>query len=264
MKHYTCIKEKLMRRVIGIFFIALFFSFKLQAQRSVNDSIIATPWISVQYGLNWTAGDLDERFGLLNHLGLFAGWKNRKNWVLGVESCFIFGNDIRINGLYDDLRDSKGNVTDINGDIAKIKTFSRGYYVNVAVGKIIPVLSPNKNSGIYLNAGVGYLAYKLRVETQDNVVPLLELDYRKGYDRLTSGLNTQQFIGYSYMANQGAFNFYGGFYIQEGYTFNRRNIFFDQPETEVPKDMRLDIQYGFKLGWMVPVYKRVPKSYYYN
>ena len=66
------------------------------------------------------------------------------------------------------------------------------------------------------------------------------------------------------MANQGAYNFYAGFYIQEAFTYNRRTVFFDQPNTEVPKDMRIDIQYGFRVAWLIPFYKRLPKEYYYN
>jgi hypothetical protein len=106
--------------------------------------------------------------------------------------------------------------------------------------------------------------HKYRIETQDHVVPQIELDYRKGYDRLTTGLNTHQFIGYSFMANQGFVNFYGGFYFQQGYTFNRRTLFFDQPETPVSTDIMLDLQYGLKFAWLIPIYKRQPKEYYFD
>lgn len=251
-------------RILIVLFGFLFSTNNSIGQRNVQDSIIGTPWISVHYGLNWTAGDLDERHGLLNHIGGFIGYKTDENWVWGVDGSFIFGNDVRETGLFDHLLDSKGTITDQNGDIAIVRVLSRGYYVDGNVGKIFPVFSPNKNSGIYLSLGVGYLMHKYRIETQDHVVPQLELDYRKGYDRLTAGLNTQQFLGYAFMANQGIVNFYGGFYIQEGYTYNRRTINFDQPDIPVSKEMRLDIQYGFKVAWMIPIYRRIPKEYYYN
>ena len=66
------------------------------------------------------------------------------------------------------------------------------------------------------------------------------------------------------MANQGFVNLYGGFYFQEGYTFNRREIFFDTPETPVSKDPMLDIQYGIRIGWLIPIDKRQPKEFYFN
>lgn len=247
-----------------LFFVLLLFSQNTFSQRNVEDSIIATPWISIQYGLNWTEGDLKDRFGLLNHIGFFAGYKTKKNWVLGVEGNYMFGNRVNETGLFNHLVDSKGNITDMNGDIAIVKVLARGFNANVSFGKIIPVFNTNKNSGIYLKFGAGYLAYKYRIETQDHVVPQIELDYKKGYDRLTAGLNLTQFVGYSFMANQGAYNFYAGFYIQEGFTKNMRNIFFDRPNEAVDKNYRTDIQYGFKLGWQIPIYKRKPKEYYYN
>ena len=66
------------------------------------------------------------------------------------------------------------------------------------------------------------------------------------------------------MANQRALNFYAGLYSQQGYTYNQREIFFDQPNTEVSKDIMFDLQYGIKVGWVIPIYKRLPKEYYFN
>lgn len=253
-----------MKNTIVLFIFIFNFSFLSFSQRNASDTIISTPWISVSYGGNWTGGDLKERYGYLNHIGFFAGYKTRKNWIYGIEGNFMFGNKINLTGLFDHLVDSKGNITDSNGDRADVVVYSRGMNLNGAVGKIFPVMSPNKNSGIYAKIGVGFLAHKLRIETRDHVVPQLELDYRKGYDRLTSGINIHQFLGYAFMANRGALNFYGGFYAQQGFTKNRRDVFFDQPEIPVSKKLRVDMQYGFKVAWLIPIYKRMPKSYYYD
>lgn len=234
------------------------------AQRNAGDSAISAVWLGAQYGFNFTGGDLADKHGNFNHLGLFVGYKTKSNWVYGFDGCFMFGNDVRVEGLFDALVDSKGHITDQNGDIATVVVYSRGIYLDGSIGKVFPVFGPNKNSGIYANFGAGWLAHKIRVETQDHVVPELELDYRKGYDRLTSGLNTQQLIGYAYMANHGIANFYAGFYCQQGYTYNRRTIFFDKPDEPVSTEMMLDIQYGLKACWLIPIYKRQPKEYYFN
>jgi hypothetical protein len=238
--------------------------FSLLSQRNVKDSAIATPWVGVHYGGNMTGGDLADRYGYLNHLGITAGYKTASNWYYGMESNFIFGNQVRLSGLLDDLIDSYGNVTDVNGDIARIYILPRGFQANLSIGKLFPILSPNENSGIFVNGGFGYLVHHMRVETNDQVIPLLELDYKKGYDRLTSGVNFHQYIGYTFMANAGFYNFYGGFYFQEGLTKNRRTINFDEPDVPVSTKIRLDIQYGFRLGWMIPFYKRKPKEFYFN
>lgn len=251
-----------MKKLITILLLVLFFSTGLIAQRNVKDSIIGTPWIAVNYGGNWTHGDLALKFGYLNHLGILAGYKTNKNWFYGFDGNFIFGNHVHLNGMFDQLIDSKGNITDINGDIAKVVVSAKGFNSNITIGKVFPLLSPNMNSGIFVHGGIGFLAHKFRIDTQDHVVPQIELNYRKGYDQLTMGPNFHQFAGYSFMANQGLINFYGGFYAQEGLTKNMRTVFFHQPDVPVSKKTMLDIQVGFKLGWFIPFYVRKPKDYY--
>jgi len=66
------------------------------------------------------------------------------------------------------------------------------------------------------------------------------------------------------MANQGVYNFYGGFYFQQGFTQDQRDIFWDKPNEFVSKDIRIEYQFGFKVGWLVPVYKRQPKEFYFD
>lgn len=236
------------------------------SQRNMADSIVSTPLFGVQYGGTWSAGDLKERFGYFNHIGIAGGYKFQKNWYLGLAGDFMFGNKIKLThyDLFHHLMDSYGNITDQNGDVGTILTFSRGFHVNLEFGKVINKLGHNKNSGLFLKIGGGYLNHRIRIESNDHVVPLLEKEYRKGYDRLTTGFNTSQFIGYLFMADNNFLNFYAGFYIQEGFTKNRRTIFWDQPDVPVSTNLRLDIMYGFKFGWLIPVYKRVPKDYYYN
>lgn len=247
----------------------LFASFLLvspltHAQRNVEDSTISCTWLTVNYASGFTGGDLADRYGFLSHVGFFSGYKTKKNWVFGLDAAFMFGNQVRLTGVFDHLVDSHGNITDQNGDTAIVRALPRGFYANAVVGKVLPVLSPNPNSGIYVNFGVGYLLHKLRVETQDHVVPQLELEYRKGYDRLTTGINTSQFIGYSLMANESPINFFAGFYAQQGFTYNRRTINFDTPDVPVSTELRLDLQYGFKVGWMIPIYQRQPKEFYFD
>jgi hypothetical protein len=250
-----------MKKCILILF-SVFISAGIFAQRNVKDSVIGTPLIGAHYGGNFTLGDLADRYGYLNHIGIMAGYKTERNWYWSFDGNFIFGNQIRLTGIFDHLIDSYGNITDINGDIAQVYVFARGFNANFAIGKVIPILSPNKNSGIMINFGCGYLLHKMKIETQEQVIPQLELNYRKGYDRLTVGPNLHQFIGYTFLSNGGFYNFYGGFYAQEGFTKNQRTIFYDQPSTTVPTTTRLDMQIGFRVGWYIPFYKRMPKDYY--
>lgn len=244
--------------------IILFYSFQVFSQRNLRDSTIGTPWIGIHYGGNWSKGDLAERFGYWNHLGTMAGYKTSQNWFLGIDGNFMFTNQIKATGLFDELVDEFGNITDENGDIAKVLVLGRGFNINISIGKVFPILSPNENSGLFIQCGGGYHLNKWHIETRDQVVPMIETDYRKGYDRLAVGFNLHQFLGYAFMANKGVINFYAGFYIQEAFTKYQRTINFDQADIPVSKATLNDIQIGFRTGWFIPVYKRRPKDYYYN
>ena len=242
----------------------LIIPFSSLGQRSKNDSTLSRTWVGIEYGGNWTQADLADRYGFMNHLGVMTGFKTSKNWFFGLQSSFIFGNNVRMTGLFDHLIDSNGNITDVNGNIAAVVVYPRGFSTNACIGKIFPVFSSNKNSGIFVHAGVGYLLHRMKIETNEQVIPQIELDYKKGYDRLTTGINVHQFIGYNFMSNSGGYHFYGGFYAQEGFTNNRRTINFDEPDVPVSTELRLDVQIGFKLGWVIPIYKRQPKDFYFN
>ena len=250
-----------MKNLFVLFLFVAHFSF---SQWSKIDSTISRPWIGIEYGGNWTQEDLAERYGFMNHLGIIVGYKTSKNWFYGIESCFQFGNNVRMTGVFDHLVDSYGNITDVDGNIADVLVYPRGFSSNLTIGKIIPILGSNKNSGLFIHSGVGYLLHHMKIETNEQVIPQIELDYKKGYDRLTTGINLHQFIGYNFMSNHGGYHFFGGFYAQEGFTKNRRTINFDQPDTPVSTELRLDVQIGFKLGWVIPIYKRKPKDFYFN
>ncbi len=240
----------------------LFIAFQSAAQVSPADTISdSRVLVSLQYGTGWTGGDLVNRYGYLNLIGLNAGYKWKNNMFAIVEGSFIFGSEVKIPGLLSGLTDSYGNITDINGDPAAVSVLARGVVANVEIGKIIPLNRRNQNSGIMVHAGAGYMNHRIKIETQTQVVPMIELDYKKGYDRLTTGFCSMQFLGYSYMPRNSFYNFYGGMYIMEGFTQNRRTVNFDQPNVPVSSDLRLDIIVGLKLGWYIPFYSS-SKDYY--
>lgn len=246
-----------------LFLICLLGSFVSYGQRDVSEAI-GTPYIGIHYGANWTGGDLADRYGFTNALGSHAGYKTKKNWVYGIDGNFFFGNDVKIDGIAQNIKDNKGKVLNTSGGPSIVLLFNRGFNVNLSVSKIFPVWSPNPNSGIMVQLSAGYLWHKLRIETQEDEVPQLEGDYLKGYDRLTTGANTSQFIGYSFMANRGIWNFYGGVYFQQGFTYNQRDVFWDHPNEKANQDMRIEHMFGLRVGWLIPIYVRETKDYYFN
>jgi hypothetical protein len=248
---------------IFLLLIGLLSGITILGQRNVKDEIIRTPMVGLHYTATFPMLDLAERYGYLNQVGLTAGYKTRKNWVFGVEGNFLFGSKIKNDSLLDNLRDNQGNITEVGGGIAVVELFSRGFNVNAHAGKIIHQLGPNPNSGLYVSFGVGYMLSKIRIETTHDVVPLIETENKRGYDRQAVGLSTHQFIGYSQISSKSFVHFYVGFYANQGFTRYSRSYFYD---TGLPSDQSLlyDFQLGIRAGWYVPIYKRKAKKIYFN
>ena len=100
-------------RIIVLFFLLspLF----IQAQGEVKNESISTPLVGIHWGGNLPGGDLLARYGFLNNLGFSAGYKLQNQWYFGVDANFMFGNTVKMNGIFDHLLDDKGNITDVNG-----------------------------------------------------------------------------------------------------------------------------------------------------
>lgn len=249
--------------ILAVIFLVSITSFS-QDKKDWKSKSMSTFLIGAHYAPSFAAGDLAKRYGFLNQVGASVSYKLSSNWVLGLDGSFIFGKGTKMKGLFDHLVDSHGGITNANGDIGVVLANPRGLMFNAHIGKIFPVAKSNPNSGIYVRISGGYMQHKLNVETRDDVIPSLELNYRKGYDRFTSGLASEQLIGYLFMGNNEFVNFYAGAFIQEGFTRNRRNLNYDQPEIPVDKSLRLDLMIGIKVAWMFPAYSTRPKDYYYN
>lgn len=248
----------------ALYILSLFLGFNLTAQRDVTTDIIGTPYIGIHYGGNGTGGDFADRYGFTNHLGGIIGYKTNMNWIFALDGNFMFTQRINEVDLLKNVMDSQGTITNTSGEPAIVIPMLRGFNINGVVGFIFPNTGHNPNSGLMFLLGAGYLRHKIRIESQEDEVPQIENEYLEGYDRLTIGFNTSQFLGYNFMANRGIFNFYFGAYFQQGLTYNARTVFWDRPDYVVPTDRRREFQYGLRFGWMIPAYKREAKEFYYD
>ena len=110
-------------------------------------------------------------------------------------------------------------------------------------------------------AGIGFMQHKIRIENKDNDTPQLAGDLVKGYDRLSNGRMFNQFIGYMNLSNNHLVNFFAGLEVTEGFTRNRRSVNYDTGKHDGTK--RLDMLYGLRFGWVLPLYSRAPEKVYY-
>ncbi|NEQ49992.1 MAG: hypothetical protein F6K11_07655 [Leptolyngbya sp. SIO3F4] len=259
-------KFNLMRwiaRYWGVFLISVMvLTSQVQAQQSVRDSVISCVVMDFAYTLQFPGGDLADRFGRNSAVGGGIYYKTKRNWIFGGSGSFIFGNDVKDLSMLDLFRDENGGIPGTTGLYANVVVFQRGFTAQGQVGKIFPWFGPNPNSGIMVLGGLGMMQHNIRYQDDVQEVPLLNGDSEKGYDRLTNGLMLSQFIGYRYLGNKRLLNFIFGFEAMQGFTQNRRGYNYDtgQPDTE----SRLDLLYGVKVGLSLPLYKRVPKEFYYE
>ena len=130
------------------------------------------------------------------------------------------------------------------------------------VGRVFnEFLSPNPNSGILLTAGAGYFQHKIKIDFRDGTVFQLSEDRLKGYDRLTTGIAFQQFVGYQFYGRSNLLNFYAGFEFIQAFTKNRREYNYDSRSFDTGN--KSDYLAGFRFGWVIPFRKRRSEEFYY-
>jgi hypothetical protein len=236
--------------------------FGAYGQKSLRDSTRSTLLVSINYKANFTGGDLADRWGFNNQLGLDIDYKLKSNLTIGLSGGFIFGNQLKDTTAFQSLNNSFGTITGISGEPAGVLYLMRGATGYASVGYVFNKLGNNPNSGLWVKASFGYLMHKIRIESLLDDVPQLEGDYRKGYDKLTMGFSTSQFIGYLFQSDRRLLKFYGGFEFTQGFTKNVRTYDFDigGPDTQ----QKFDLIYGLKVGWILPISQRTRSLYYSN
>jgi len=251
----------MLRKIILSFVILQFIVHQTFSQVSVKDSSIVAPMIYATYAYQLPGGDLAKRFGGNSSIGGGFMVKTRSNWLFAAEGNYLFGGTVK-NGdsLLKNIADSNGYVINANGYYAEIGFAETGYNVMGKFGKLFPVLSPNPNSGPLIMVGAGYLKNKIKIHDGDNTAPQLQGDYKKGYDRLNTGLVLSGTLGYLYMSDSRLINFFVGLEFMQSWTKYRRARNFDTGKQD---NSSLSSQfYGVKVKWIIPLYKRKPKDYY--
>jgi hypothetical protein len=233
---------------------------RAEAQSGVKDSSIRFCYISVDYGYYIPGGDMADRFGNNSILGGNLLFKTKRNLVMGFSGGFMFGDQVNQPGLMETISTETGQIIGLDGLYAEVRVFERGFHLGFTLGRVFSIKKPNPNSGFLLMGGPGFIQHKIKLDNIGNTVPGLRDDYLKGYDHLTNGFALHEFVGYVLFSNRQLVNFYGGFEFIQGFTKSRRDYNFDNPTEK--EGNRIDLLYGIKLGWVLPLYKKKPAAYY--
>lgn len=249
-----------MKAPLQTFLIACFF-IGISAKTYAQDSTQAFGYIKFQYAHFLPSGDFEKRFSNANSIGGELGIKTFGNWHFSFSGAYLFSNKVKINNLLSDVINQAGDVTDSDGELVRLTYELRGQTYFAKIGRVFRVLSPNPNSGILVNAGVGYLRHRIKIDYRDGTVYQLSEERIKGYDRLTTGIAFQQFIGYQYFGKSNLLNFYAGFEFIQGFTKNRRKYNYDTRSFDTGG--KKDFLAGFRFGWVIPFRKRRSEEFYY-
>ena len=246
--------HKLLLLLLGI-------PFMLSAQEDISKDILRLPLINLTAGFHIPGGDLADRFGSSSALGASFHLKNENNTYWGIDVSALAGSTVKEDNILDIITADSLDIIDVNGHTASIRFWERGAQSQLVLGEIIPVLGPNKNSGLFIQGGLGYIYHKIRIEDIGNQSPQLNSELLKGYDRLCMGFTTSQFVGYRYFSNNHKINFFVGMEFIQAFTQDVRQ--YDYNAQTAYEDKRVDLLSGLKFGWTFPLYEKSDNKYYY-
>ena len=231
-----------------------------QFKSNINDTTVNAKLVTLGYTFQLPLGDMADRFGPGNNLGAGFYFKLPYNLLLGVEANYLFGGNVREDTMLNYLYTDAGGLIGIDGYYETVFLFERGTAFWAKVGKIIPVVNSNPNSGLTLLAGAGFIQHRIKLSSPNSTLPNILNDYSKGYDRLSNGFALSQYVGFTHLDKRRLVNFNIGIEVMEGFTKSRRDWNFDQMQKDESK--RLDILIGFKLAWILPFYGKGEERMY--
>jgi len=247
-----------------IFLWAVFSVSALKAQVSLADSAIKMLNMNVTYSGLIPAGDMGKRFGYTSTLGMDLSYKLANNFYFSVGVNYLFGGKVKEDTILKNILADNGQLIGNNGSYVNVRLQEAGFVVPFSVGKIIPMkgISPNKNSGLYVEVGGQFIQHKIAIQTAQSRVYAASDAYKKGYDRLTNGFGVKEAIGYRFYDSKGFYNFDIGFVFSQNFTQNRREVNIDTGIKDETK--RMDLLQGFRVSWIYPIYQRAPEKFYYR
>lgn len=216
----------------------------------------------VNGALGIPAADMAKRFGTSYMAGGSVFYKFRSNWLVGSKVDFIFGDKIREDSFLYNALDKYGAFIGQDGRRVGVNIYERGYLIGVQGGRIFNTSKHNSDDGVLVMTTVGFMQHKIFVRDREKTISQIKGDYIKGYDRLTNGWFIEQYAGYTHFSKNGLINFHVGMDIIAGFTAGRRDYLYDvmRPGT----DSRLDILYGIKAGWFIPIFKRKSEEFFFE
>ena len=242
----------------GFIFILCFCTLQLFAQEKQN----TLNAISFDYTHQFPFADLSENYGDNSCITMRFMHKTEYNWFMGIDGSYIFGYKIKDENLFDGIATEYGEIINKDGLFANVLTYERGFSTFLNGGKAFTFYEGNE-TGIYLSAGIGYMQHKIRIQTQEDIIPHLDDDYKKGYDRLSGGISAKINTNYMYFSKRNNIKLYAGVELIKGWIKNLRPYNFDA-KSYTSNDYRNDILVGIKVGVIIPILRKNQEEFHYR
>lgn len=224
------------------------------------DTSTSMVWASAGFAWQFPFATLKETFKMNAQVHVNLTYKFASNWTVDMGFAYMFGGKVRnvMDILGSDLLTSNGDVIDGNGTKATLHFDGRYWTLGLGVGKIIP-FDKWRNSGLWLKLSGGYFSHKVNIsigdQTNQNEIPQLSGDYKKGYDQRAGGFCLSQFVGYVFMRKVRVRSFYAGVEVTEIWSKPNRNYQFllmGPPE----KKAKFSLLLSLKVGWVIPIHEK--------
>lgn len=208
-------------------------------------------------GGNWT-----DHFSTSSAIGVETGWKTGSNFLFTMEGAYGFGGPIKNKeAIVGQLTTDNGNLLNLNGNFATLTLYQRSVYTNLNIEKVFGFWRPNRNSGPIVGLGAGYIWHWIRIDNAGNDSPQINDNYEHGYDQLSQGTFIKQSLGYLYLSPNRKVNFKVSFEFMQAFTENVRG--YNYATGYADKDSKLNLNYGLKLTWYLPIYQGGKTQEYY-
>jgi hypothetical protein len=213
--------------------------------------------VDFSYGIHLPLADMAENYKYNFSLAGKVQYIFSNNVALGLVGDFQFIDDMKTD-VVANLREEEGFIIDRFGQLSDVQLGQRGFFLGASISYLIPVLKNYKRSGIEVRFEAGYEQHWVRIEVLGSDIFALSEEYKKGYDRMTTGFAMRQYIGYRHLDRNRLLNFFGGFDIMQAFTQNRRGYNFDTRQEDTKN--RIDILVGFRIGITLPIYIYTPET----
>ncbi len=248
----------------ALIFSILFLCFISSAfgQVNVRDSTARGLLFNFNLAYNVPAGDVGELYGPHMSFAFDMLYKTKSNWLLGGGFDYMFGANVKnTDGLLGGFYTEDGNIIGTNGDYTSVKPLLRGWVIQAKVGKVFPIIGPNPNSGLLVQLGAGYIQHKTQIVHFNSVYQFNE-PYERGYDQLHIGFALSEYIAFFHAGNKRTINFQLGFNFIQGFTQNVREYNYFSRSYDL--ENKLDLYFGIKASWFLPIYDKNAQKYFYN